>query len=137
MSSDEYERGLAVRRSVLGEEYVAQSLGKQSPFDDPIMEFATEAYWAKVWGRGKVPRRDLSIAVIAMLIALDRREDLALHLRAGIRNGLKIEEIREILLISAVYCGAPAAHRAFHIAHECLANEVRAFNKANETADRN
>ncbi|MEA2983043.1 MAG: 4-carboxymuconolactone decarboxylase [Alphaproteobacteria bacterium] len=130
MSTDEYEKGLVVRRSVLGEAYVDRTLGQQDAFNEPVLTFATEAYWAKVWGRDKLPRRDSSIAVIAMLIALNKPDDLALHLQAAVRNGLTVEEIREILLMSAVYCGAPASHGAFRVASQCLAGEIKKYNES-------
>lgn len=128
MPSEEYEKGLIVRRAVLGDDYVERTLAKQDAFNEPVLKFATEAYWAKVWGRDSLSRRDSSIAVIAMLIALNKPDDLALHLKAAIRNGLKIEEIREVLLMSAVYCGAPASHGAFRVASQALADEIETFN---------
>ncbi len=130
MSNEEYTRGVAVRRAVLGDAYVDASLSRQGAFDEPMLRFATEAYWAKVWSRDVLPRRESSIAVLAMLIASNRPGDLALHLKAAVRNGLTIGDIREVLLLSAVYCGAPAAHGAFRVAKECLAEEIKAYEEA-------
>ncbi|MCX7313355.1 MAG: carboxymuconolactone decarboxylase family protein [Alphaproteobacteria bacterium] len=135
MPSEEYKKGLVIRRAVLGEEYVDRTLAKEDAFNEPVMTFATEAYWAKVWGRETLSRRDSSIAVLAMLIALNKPDDLAVHLRAAIHNGLKIEEIQEVLLMSAVYCGAPASHGAFRIAGQVLANEIKAFNATHKKPD--
>lgn len=135
MPSEEYEKGLVIRRAVLGEDYVKRTLSKQDAFNEPVLTFATEAYWAKVWGRDSLSRRDSSIAVIAMLIALNKPDDLAVHLRAAIHNGLKIEEIREVLLMSAVYCGAPSSHGAFRVASQCLSDEIKKFNETHKMPD--
>jgi alkylhydroperoxidase/carboxymuconolactone decarboxylase family protein YurZ len=113
---EEYEKGLAIRREVLGDAHVDRSLGSQDAFDEPMIRFATESYWAKIWGRNILPKRDCSLAVIAMLAAMNRPDELALHLQAAVRNGLAVEEIREVLLLTAVYCGAPTAHSAFSVA---------------------
>lgn len=136
MPTEEYTKGLAVRRAVLGDDHVNRTLDKQDAFNEPVLTFATEAYWAKVWSRDILPRRDSSIAILGMLIAMNKPDDLALHLQAAVRNGVTIEEIREVLLMSAVYCGAPASHGAFRIASQCLADEVKKYNETQKKKDR-
>ena len=116
-----WEAGLATRRAVVGEEYVARSLEAMDGFTAPLQDWITRYAWGDVWNRPGLARRDRSILNIGMLVALNRPAELKLHLRGALRNGVTPDEIRECLLQSAVYCGAPAALDAFRVAHEVLA----------------
>ena len=115
------EEGLAVRRAVVGEDYVARSLAGVTEFNLPLQEFVTNAAWGDIWTRPGLARRDRSILNLGMLIALNRAAELKLHMRGALRNGVTEEELRECLLQSAIYCGAPAALEAFRIAADVLA----------------
>jgi 4-carboxymuconolactone decarboxylase len=115
-----WEAGLATRRSVVGDDYVADSLARMDGFNAPLQDWVTRYAWGDVWNRPGLARRDRSILNIGMLVALNRPHELRLHLRGALRNGVTRDEIRECLLQSAVYCGAPAALDAFRIAREVL-----------------
>jgi 4-carboxymuconolactone decarboxylase len=116
-----WEAGLATRRAVVGEDYVADALARMDAFNAPLQDWVTRYDWGDVWNRPGLERRDRSILNIGMLVALNRPHELRLHLRGALRNGVSVEEIRECLLQSAVYCGAPAALDAFRVAREVLA----------------
>ena len=111
---------MAVRRAVLGDEHVDRTMAATTPLTEPFQEFITRYAWGEVWSREALDRRTRSAITIAMLVALGRSEELAMHLRGGLRNGLTTEEIAEILLQAAVYAGVPAANHAFRIAAEVL-----------------
>ena len=118
---DEHERfeaGMKIRREVLGDAHVDAAIAKRNAFSDAFQELITRYAWGEVWTRPGLPRQTRSLITVAMLVALNREEELRLHLRAAIRNGATHEEIRETLLQSAIYCGVPAANSAFRIAHE-------------------
>jgi 4-carboxymuconolactone decarboxylase len=119
--SERYRRGLEVRRAVLGAEHVDQSLANLNPFNEEFQDFITRNAWGEIWTRPGLPRHTRSLLTIAMMVALNRTEELRLHLRAAANNGVTREEIKEILLQSAVYCGVPAANSAFHLALEVFA----------------
>jgi 4-carboxymuconolactone decarboxylase len=121
MSSDDYERGLALRKEVLGADYVARAFANADEFSRPIQELSTEYCWGKVWSRGGLSRRDRSLLNIGMISALNRPHELKLHVKAAIANGLSREEIREALLQIAVYCGMPAGLDSTRIAREAFA----------------
>jgi len=118
MSEDLWEKGLEIRREVVGEDYVERSLAAMDDFNQPLQEYITKYAWGDVWRRPGLARRDRSILNIGMLVALNRGHELKLHLRGAIRNGVTREEIRECLLQTAVYVGAPAARDAFRVAKE-------------------
>ena len=118
MTDDLWEKGLEVRRAVVGEDYVERSLAASDDFNMPLQEYITRYAWGDVWRRPGLDRRARSILNIGMLTALNRPAELKLHLRGALRNGVTREEIRECLLQTAVYCGAPAALDAFRIARE-------------------
>lgn len=120
MTNDTLERGLEIRKSVLGAEHVERSVAAADDFTRPLQELVTEYCWGAVWGREELPRKTRSMLNLAMLSALNRPHELKLHLRGALRNGVTADEIRECLLQSAVYCGAPAALDAFRIAREVL-----------------
>ena len=122
--SDAYERGMAVRREVLGDEHVDRAVAATTPFTAPFQEFITRAAWGEVWARDGLDRRSRSMVTLAVLTALGRPEELAMHVRAARRNGLTAEEIGEVLLHTAIYAGVPAANSAFAIAQRVLDEPV-------------
>ena len=113
--------GENVRREVLGDEHVDRAIARTTPFTADFQDFITRVAWGDVWSRPGLDRRSRSVAVITSLIAHGHHEELAMHLRAGIRNGLTVDEIREIILQSAIYSGVPAANTAFRIAQDVFA----------------
>lgn len=120
MTQDRFERGLDKRRRVLGAEYVDQSMRNADDFTRPLQQLVTEYCWGEVWQREGLSDRDRSMINLAMITALNRPHELRLHVRGAINNGLSVDEIREILLQTAVYCGVPAAIDAFRQAREVL-----------------
>ncbi|GGY04092.1 4-carboxymuconolactone decarboxylase [Litchfieldella qijiaojingensis] len=120
MSQQRFEKGLDKRRRVLGAEYVDQSLRNADDFTRPLQQLVTEYCWGEVWQRDGLSDRERSMINLAMITALNRPHELRLHIRGAINNGLSVEEIREILLQTAVYCGVPAAIDAFRNAREVL-----------------
>ncbi|MEE8454220.1 MAG: 4-carboxymuconolactone decarboxylase, partial [Limibaculum sp.] len=121
MTDDLWDKGLEIRREVVGADYVERSLAASDDFNMPLQEYITKYAWGDIWRRPGLDRRSRSILNIGMLTALNRPAELKLHLRGALRNGVTREEIRECLLQSAVYCGAPAALDAFRIAREMFA----------------
>ena len=119
----DYEAGLAVRRAVLGDEYVDRSLQEADEFMAPFQRLVTEYCWGDVWTRDDLPRPTRSLLNIAMLTALNRPDELRLHVRGALNNGCTPEEIRGVLLQAAIYCGIPAALSAFKIARDVVAAE--------------
>ena len=115
-----YDQGLKVRREVLGDAYVDRSVGAVSDFMRPLQKFVTETCWGDIWTRPGLARRERSIVNLAMLTALNRASELRLHVRGAINNGLTEEEIGEVLLQTASYCGVPAAIESFKVAEEVL-----------------
>jgi len=115
---ERYERGLAVRRAVLGDTYVDASLERVSDFNREFQDLVTRHAWGEVWTRPGLPRNTRSLVTIAMMIALGRDDELELHLRASEAAGVSRDEVREVLLQSAVYCGVPAANVAFKLAEK-------------------
>lgn len=116
-----FERGLEVRKAVLGAEYVENSLKTADDFNRPLQELITEYCWGAVWGREQLPRKIRSLLNLAMLSALNRPHELKVHVRGALRNGVSREEIREVFLQVAIYCGVPAAVDAFRTAREVFA----------------
>lgn len=121
MNKDAFEKGLKTRREVLGSEYVDASLQNAGEFNMPMQELVTEFAWNAIWNRPGLDRRSRSMINLAMLTALNRPHELKLHLRGAINNGLSKEEIREILMQTAIYCGVPAAIDSFRCAKEVFA----------------
>lgn len=119
------ERGLAMRRRVMGEQFVAQAYAGAGEFARPLQDFISEHAWGSVWCRGGLDLRTRSLVTVAMLTALGRREELAGHLRGAVNNGASQEEIREVLLQAAVYCGVPLAAEAFRCAAAVFAEGRR------------
>ena len=121
MSDEQLDRGMKIRRSVLGDKYVDQAVGKRTAFTADFQDLLTRYAWGDVWTRPGLDRRTRCCITVAMLVALNRDEELALHLRAALDNGVTVDELKEVLLQSAVYCGIPAANAAFRVASEVLA----------------
>jgi len=111
-----FKAGLAVRRKVLGDEYVNNSLANADEFTEPLQQFLTEHAWGAVWVREGLSLKTRSMLNLAMLTALNRPNELKLHIRGAINNGVTQEEMREIFLQAAVYCGAPAGLDSFKVA---------------------
>ena len=120
MTDEAYERGMEIRREVLGDEHVDAAIGSTTGLTADFQSLATRYAWGEIWARPGLDRRTRSCITLATLIALNRPEELEMHLRAALRNGVTAEEIREVLLHSAVYCGLPAANSAFAIARRVL-----------------
>ena len=123
---DERERhrtGTRVRREVLGEAHVDRAEAMKSDLDAEFQDLITRYAWGEIWARPGLPRHTRSLLTIGLMIALNRGEELKLHLRAARNNGVTPEDIREVLLHCAVYCGVPAANSAFHVAREILKDE--------------
>jgi 4-carboxymuconolactone decarboxylase len=126
MNEDErYEQGLEVRREVLGQAHVARSLEKRTDLTTEFQDFITRYAWGEIWTRPGLPRHTRSLLTISMLVALNRAEELALHLRAAKNNGVSRDEIKETLMQTAIYCGVPAANSAFHLAQTIFDEDDR------------
>jgi len=121
MDQDRYDKGLATRRAVLGEEHVAKALANVDDFSRPMAELGIEYCWGAVWAREGLPRQTRSLINITMLAALNRAHEFKLHVRGALRNGCTKEEIQEALLHVAIYCGIPAGSEAFRLAREVFA----------------
>ena len=121
--SDQHDRGMEVRREVLGDEHVDGAIEGTTEFTADFQDLITRYAWGEVWTRPGLDRRTRSAITLTALIALGHFDELAMHLRAARRNGLSDDEIKEVLLQSAIYCGVPAANHAFAIASEVLAEE--------------
>lgn len=117
---DPYDAGMEVRRAVLGDAHVDRAEAGRTPFTEDFQAYITRSAWGSVWTRPGLARRDRSIAVLTALVALGHWEELAMHVRAARTNGLSVDEIGEVLLQAGVYCGVPAANRAFAVAQGVL-----------------
>ena len=120
MSDDAYERGMRVRREVLGDEHVDRAIESTTDETRDFQDFITRYAWGEIWARPGLDRRTRSCITLTALVALGRLDELALHIRAARRNGLTDDEISEVLLQSAVYCGVPAANSAFAVFRRVL-----------------
>jgi 4-carboxymuconolactone decarboxylase len=124
MSDDElHDAGMEARRAVLGDAHVDRAIANTTEFTEPFQEFITKMAWGGVWTRDGLERRERSMITLAVLCALRCEDELALHVRAALRNGLTPDEIREVLLHTAVYAGVPAANTAFARAQQVLQDE--------------
>jgi 4-carboxymuconolactone decarboxylase len=121
MQGELFERGLEIRKSVLGAEHVERQLAAADDFTRPLQELVTEYCWGAVWGREGLDRRQRSMINLAMISALNRPHELKAHVKGALRNGVTREEIREVLLQVGIYCGIPAAMDSFRVAREALA----------------
>jgi 4-carboxymuconolactone decarboxylase len=125
---NEYERyanGIEVRRAVLGDKHVNRALENKNSFNEEFQDLITRYAWGEIWTRPGLPRHTRSLITIAMMVALNRGEEFRLHVRAAANNGVTRDEIREVLLQAAIYCGVPAANSAFHAAEEVLTEQER------------
>jgi 4-carboxymuconolactone decarboxylase len=121
--TDQHDRGMEARREVLGDKHVDDAIDKTTDFTRDFQDLITRNAWGEIWTRPGLDRRMRSAITMTALIALGHFEELAMHVRAARRNGLSDDEIKEVLLQSAVYCGVPAANRAFAVADQVLQEE--------------
>lgn len=121
--TDEKKRGMQVRREVLGDEYVERAEASRTPLTDEFQDLITRYAWGEIWTRPGLDRRTRSSLTVGLMVALNRHEELALHIRAALRNGVTVDELKEILLHTTIYCGVPAANSAFRVAATVLAEE--------------
>lgn len=115
------DKGMQVRRAVLGDAHVQRAQDGLTPLNTEFQDLITRYAWGEIWTRPGLPRHTRSMLTIAMLVALNREEELRLHLRAAANNGVSRDEIKEVLLQAAIYCGVPAANSAFKLAQEVFA----------------
>ena len=120
MDQKTYDKGLEIRKAVLGETYVANALKNSDDFNKPFQELVTEYCWGAIWGREELPRKTRSMLNLAMLTALHCSAEIKLHVRGAINNGVSVEEIKAILLHATIYSGIPAGLEAFKAANEVL-----------------
>ncbi|MBD2859514.1 carboxymuconolactone decarboxylase family protein [Spongiibacter sp. KMU-158] len=118
--TEKFEEGLAIRREVMGEDFVERAFNGATDFTMPLQELVTAHAWGEIWGREGLPRKTRSLITIATLAALKAPTELKGHVRGALRNGCSVEEIQEVLLHSAVYCGMPAGIEAFRAANEVI-----------------
>jgi len=121
---DDRERhaaGMKVRREVLGAAHVDKAEAAKTPFTEPFQDFITRYAWGEIWSRPGLPRQTRSLITLAMMVALNRGDEFRMHVRAALNNKVSREEIQEMLMQTAIYCGLPAANAAFHIAQEIFA----------------
>lgn len=121
VTDDAFEKGLALRKQVLGADYVEHSIANADDFSRAMQELSTEYCWGAIWTRPGLSLRDRSLLNLGMISALNRPHELKLHIRGALRNGLSREDIREVLLQVAVYCGIPAGMASFQLAKEVFA----------------
>jgi len=118
---DRYQQGMSIRRRVLGDAHVDRAQDNRNEFNDEFQDLITRYAWGEIWSRPDLPQKTRSLVTVAVMVALNRGDELAMHLRAAFRNGITRAEIKEVLLQTAIYCGVPAANSAFHIAEQVLA----------------
>jgi 4-carboxymuconolactone decarboxylase len=118
--TERYDAGMLVRRNVLGDEHVNRAEEAKNEFDAEFQDLITRYAWGEIWTRPGLPPHTRSLLTIGLMVALNRGEELRLHLRAAVNNGVTRDEIRETLLHCAIYCGVPAANAAFHAAKDVL-----------------
>ena len=123
---DRHQSGMRMRRTVLGDAHVDRAEESKSALDADFQDLITRYAWGEIWTRPGLPQHTRSLLTIGLMVALNRGEELRLHLRAAKNNGVTAEEIREVLLHCAIYCGVPAANAAFHAAREILAESAEA-----------
>src|SRR5712671_4729646 len=125
MDQKMYDKGLGVRKAVLGEAYVSNALKNADSFNQPLQDLLNEYCWGAVWGRDELPRKTRSMLNIAMIAILNRPHELKLHIKGALTNGVSKDEIREILMQVAIYAGVPAAVDSFRIAREAFAEVAK------------
>ncbi|MHB8494428.1 MAG: 4-carboxymuconolactone decarboxylase [Casimicrobiaceae bacterium] len=119
--TERYDRGMVVRRAVLGDAHVDRTLAKRDEFNTDFQELITRYAWGEIWSRPELSRHTRSLLTIAMMVALNRGDEFRLHLRGAFNNGVTQDEIKEVLLHCAIYAGVPAANSAYHMAEEVFA----------------
>jgi 4-carboxymuconolactone decarboxylase len=125
-----YQDGLAVRREVLGDAHVDRALANRTTLTEEFQNFITRYAWGEIWTREGLPRHTRSLLTIAMMAATNRSEELALHLREAKNNGVSRDEIKEVLIQTAIYCGVPTANSAFHLAQKVFDAQDQANQKS-------
>ena len=120
MNDELFNKGLEIRKSVLGKEYVEKSIAAADEFNMPLQEMVTEYCWGAVWGREELPKKTRSMLNLAMLSCLNRPHELKIHVQGALRNGVSKTEIREVLLAVMIYAGVPAAVDSFRVAREAI-----------------
>jgi 4-carboxymuconolactone decarboxylase len=120
MANELHDKGMAVRRDVLGSEYVDRQIAAADDFNKPLQEMVTEYCWGWLWTRPQIPRKTRSLLNLAILSALNRPNEFKTHVKGALKNGCSKDEIREVLLQVAVYCGVPAGVEAFRLAREAF-----------------
>jgi len=118
---ERYSSGMKVRRAVLGDAYVEKAQAAKTPFSEPFQDLITRYAWGEIWTRPGLPRNTRSLLTLAMMVALNRNDEFRMHVRAAANNNVTREEVQEVLIQAAIYCGVPAANAAFHIAQEVFA----------------
>lgn len=134
---ERYQLGMSVRRAVLGDAHVDRAMERRNKFNEEFQELITRHAWGEIWTWPGLPRHTRSLIALAMMVALNQSDEFRMHVRAAFNNGVTREEIKEVLLQTAIYCGVPAANSAFHIAEEVFAkmgvNRKRRIEKRYET----
>ncbi len=120
---ERYKKGLEMRRAVLGDQHVDRSLDHRNAFNEEFQDLISRYAWGEIWTRPGLSPHTRSLITLAMLVALNREDEFRMHVRAAANNGVTREEIKELLLHTAIYCGVPAANAAFHAAEEVLADK--------------
>src|SRR6204780_1233033 len=120
-----YQQGMRIRRAVLGDEHVDRAAANTTDFNRDFQDFITRNAWGDIWARPGLPRHTRSLLTLAMMIALNRGEEFRMHVKAAFNNGVTRDEIKEVLLQAAIYCGVPAANTGFHIAAEVFSEMDR------------
>jgi 4-carboxymuconolactone decarboxylase len=118
-----YDQGMRVRRAVLGDAHVDATLRNRNEFNETFQDLITRYAWGEIWTRPGLPKQTRSMLTLAMMVALNRADEFRMHVRAALNNGVTREEIQEVLLQTAIYCGVPAANSAFHIAEEVFSQQ--------------
>ena len=122
---DQFDKGLAMRKQVMGEDFVARAFGNATAFTQPIQQYITRNAWGDVWQRPGLDLKTRSLITVAMLTALGRQHELKGHVRGALNNGVTVEELQEVLLHATIYCGVPAAVEAFRTANEVVAANIQ------------
>jgi 4-carboxymuconolactone decarboxylase len=120
MGNEKYAQGMALRREVLGDEYVDKAIDNATDFTQPLQDLVTENCWGEIWTRSAIPKKTRSLITLAFLAALKAPAELKAHVRGALRNGCTVEEIQEVLLQAAVYCGVPAGVEVFRAAKDVI-----------------
>jgi len=128
--SDRYDLGLRTRRRVLGDAYVDRALARRNAFNSEFQELLTRYAWGEIWTRPGLDERTRRLLVLAMTVALGRSEEFRLHLKAAVEHGVSKDDVKEVLLQAAIYCGVPAANSSFHAAEAVFAELEQAAGKS-------